>query len=125
MEKTNNVELTYKAIDAIVRSNKEARDAGNYIGLVLNGQMCLNHVWTLVSHGIEQESLYRKFEARRLNELLASGERGKNGIAEVEAKATDYYREWQKATQTVNLLYEMTNLAKKLAGDVDKNLKAT
>lgn len=117
-------ELVYKAIDKIASENKKARDSGNYFALVLNGQMCLNHIASLISHSIEQQSLYRKFEARRLSELTTSNEKGKNGIAEVEAKATDYYKEWQRAEMTIELMYNLANMAKLLAKDVDKNLKS-
>ena len=46
--------------------------------------------------------------------------KGKNGEAETEAKATDYYKEWQRAKQTIELLYELANMAKKLTSDIDK-----
>ena len=57
-------------IDVVVTSNKQARDSGNYLKILENGQQCLNVINELIKYSVDQESAYRKFEARRINELM-------------------------------------------------------
>jgi hypothetical protein len=59
-----------------------------------------------------------------IDERDDTGKRYTSSYAETKSKATDFYAEWQKAKQFIELMYEMVNMAKKLAGSVDKELNA-
>jgi hypothetical protein len=117
------MEEFYKMIDVVVAENKEFRQRHDYLGLIQNGQRLLNSLPKLIDYSTTQESEYRKFEAKELERLAE--EKGRNGVAETNAKATDQYREWQRASQTIEMIYHLANMAKRLASDVDNNYKAS
>lgn len=112
------------AIEIIMAENKKARDDSNYIKLIENGFQCLEYINPLINASVENEKKYRKYEAGMLLNLKSQGVKGKNGEAEVLAKAEDSYTDWQHCIQLINLCYEMNNNAKKLADSLNKELRA-
>lgn len=115
---------TYDLIDRIVEDNKDKRRKNDRDALLSNGEACLEYTYALIHHAVDQESEYRKFEA----ELAQTEENGKKvtgAYAETKAKATDYYKEWQRAKQVIELLYHLSNMAKALARSIDSEYKAS
>lgn len=115
------MEDIYKTIDTIVLAQKKARRENNYLGLMVNAEALLEYLPGLINHSVDQESEYRKFEAGMIEERDDTGKRYTSAFCETKAKATEYYKNWQKAKQFIELLYEMVNLSKKLAGTVTRD----
>lgn len=117
-----NIEDIYKTIDVIVTNQQKARKNNDYLTLLLNAEALLERIPTIINYSVEQESEYRKFEAKIADEKDENGKRNSGAYAETKAKATDYYKDWQKSKLFMDMIYEMINLSKKLAGSVDKEL---
>jgi len=118
------IEDIYKTIDIIVKAQKKARQNDDYLTLMVNAEALLEFIPQLITYSVEQESEYRKFEAKYSNEKDEKGKLNSGAYAETQAKATEWYKEWRKAIQFIELMYEMVNLSKKLATSVDKSLQA-
>lgn len=118
------IEQIYKTIDQIVQTQKKARRENDYLTLMLNAEALLEYLPELISYSVEQEGEYRKFEAKLANEKDEQSKRNSSAYCDTQAKATPFYVEWQKARQFIELMYEMVNMAKKLATSVDKELNA-
>jgi len=117
------MEQIYKTIDIIFAAQKKARQSNDYLTLMVNAEALLEFIPELIRYSVEQESEYRKFEAGLIDEK--DGEKKLSGAyCETKAKATSFYKEWSKAKQFIELMYEMVNLSKKLAGSVDRELNA-
>lgn len=119
------METLYDTVNAIIAAQKKARQNNDFLGLLLNAEALLEYIPGLINHSIEQEKGYRKFEAGLSNEKDDNGKRNSSTYCETQAKATDFYSEWQKAKLTIELLYEMVAMGKKIAGGIDTDLKAT
>ena len=118
------METIYKTIDIIIASQKKARQNDDYLKLMVNAEALLEFIPAMINHSVEQESEYRKFEAGLIDEK--DGDKKLTGsYCETKAKATSFYKEWQKAKMFIELMYEMVNLSKKLAGSVDLSLQAS
>jgi len=120
-----NIETIYKTIDVIIASQKKARKNNDYNTLLLNAEALLEYCPELINFCIDQESEYRKFEAKIVDEKDELGKRNSGAYCETKAKATDFYKEWQRSKQFIELLYEMVNMSKKLAGSVDSEFKSS
>ena len=118
------MENLYKTIDVIVAQLKKDRLAQNFLGLLTSGEALLEYMPGLINHSIEQESLYRKFEAELANKRDSADKPFSNAYCETQAKATDYYKEWQKAKQFIELMYEMVNMAKALGRGVNREFNS-
>lgn len=118
------IQVLYKLIDTIFLAQKKARHNNDYLTLMVNAEALLENLPTLINYSIDQESQYRKFEAKLASEEI-EGKKPTGSYCETQAKATDFYREWQKAKLFIDLMYEMVALSKKLAGSVDKELSAS
>jgi hypothetical protein len=116
------IESTYKVIDTIIKAQKIARSRNDFLALMLNGEALLEYLPTLINYAVDQEGEYRKFEANLAN-TVKDGKLLSSSYCETQAKATEYYREWQRAKNFIELLYEMVYMAKKLSTSVDKELK--
>ena len=118
------MEQIYQTIDKIVKAQKKARQNNDYLTLMVNAEALLEFIPQLITYAVDQEAEYRKFEARYTNEKDEQGKRNSGAYCETQAKATQFYSEWSKAKQFIELMYEMVNLSKKLAGsiDIEKNL---
>jgi hypothetical protein len=114
----------YNTIDAIVKAQKKARQNNDYLSLMTNAEALLEYIPELIRYSVDQEASYRKFEAQMANEVDAFGKRNSGAYCETQAKATEFYKEWQQAKQFIELMYEMVQMAKKLATSVDKELQA-
>jgi len=119
------MENIYSTIDIIVKAQKKARQNNDYLTLMINAEALLEFVPALINYSVDQEIEYRKFEARYTNEIDKQGKRNSGAYAETQAKATDFYKDWTKAKLFIDLIYEMVNLSKKLAGSVDRELSAS
>jgi hypothetical protein len=119
------IDTIYKTIDAIVRSQKKARSNNDFLTIMKNAEALLEYMPQLIVYSVEQEAEYRKFEAKLANESESIGKRNSGSYCETQAKATDFYRNWQQSKQFIELMYEMVQMAKKLAGSVDNELKAS
>lgn len=119
------IDLIYKTIDVIITAQKKARQENDYLTLMVNAEALLEYIPELIRYSVDQEAGYRKFEAQLANEKDEQGKRNSGAYCETQAKATTFYSEWQKAKQFIELMYEMVNMAKKLAGSVDKELNAS
>lgn len=113
----------YQTIDIIIVAQKKARQNNDYLTLMSNAEALLEFVPSLIGYCVEQESQYRKYEAKLSNENdLSTGKKLSSSYCETQAKATDYYKEWQKVKMFLDFIYEMVNMSKKLAGTVDKEM---
>lgn len=115
----------YKTIDTIVAHQKKARQNNDFYTLMKNGEALLEYMPDLIRYGVEQEAEYRKFEAKLANERDDTGKMRTGSFCETQAKATDFYKNWQQAKLFIELIYEMVQISKKLAGSVDKELLAS
>lgn len=121
------MEEIYKTIDIIIKAQQKARQRNDYNTLLLNSEALLERIPALINYQVEQEAEYRKFEAKLSNETNLEGntvKRNSSAYCETQAKATDNYKEWQKAKLFTEMIYEMIQLSKKLASSVDKELNA-
>lgn len=114
----------YKTIDSIVEAQKKARRNNDYLGLMTNAEALLEYLPSLINHSVNQESEYRKFEAKLSDGRDDTGKRYTGAYCETQAKATDFYKEWQRAKLFIDLLFEFVNMAKKLAGSVNKEFNS-
>jgi len=131
------MEKVYKTIDTIIAAQKKARRENDYITLMLNGEALLEYIPELIIYSIGQESEYRKMEARLSDEYESiemevagsyvnkKGKRNSGAYCETQAKASDFYREWQKTKMFMELIYEMVNMAKALGRGLNSELKAS
>lgn len=119
------IQEVYKTIDAIVNAQKKARKANDYLTLLVNAEAMLEYLPNLINFQIEQEKCYRKFEAELGNKKDDNGKFLSSSYCETQAKATDYYSEWQRARKFEELVYEMVKLGKMLARSVDKEYNAS
>lgn len=115
------MEQIYKTIDAIVMAQKKARKENNFLALMINAEALLEYLPSMINHSVDSESEYRKFEAGMVDQRDDTGKRYTSSYSETKAKATEFYKEWQKAKQFIELMYEMVNLSKKLAGTVTRD----
>lgn len=115
----------YKTFEAIRQSNLKARKNNDYYTLLINAQALLDYVPQLIEIMVNEEHEYRKLEAKLSIEKDELGKKNTSAWCEVQAKATDNYREYTKAKATLDWVYDSVNLSKKLAVDTDKNLTAT
>lgn len=127
------IDQVYNTIDTIIKAQKKARLSNDYNTILLNCEALLEYMPKLIIYSVEQESEYRKVEFRVSNDESASQKDGDKVImkkntsayAEVSAKSSEYYKNWQKAKNFIELLYEMVNMGKALAKSVDRELNAT
>lgn len=111
-----------KVINSIIKSFKSLRHEHNYLGLMESALALLEYTPSLIEYAVDKESEYRKFEANLTNESI-DGKKNTSSYCETQAKATDSYKEWQKTKLYLDLIYEMVNIAKKLASSVDNEYK--
>ena len=121
----NNIEQIYKTIDLIVDSFKKHRRNNDFVNLLTDGLALLEFIPQFINYSVEQESEYRKFEAGLIDEVDENKKKLTGSYCETKAKATSFYKEWSKAKMFIDLMYEMVNLSKKLAGSVDLSLQAS
>jgi heterodisulfide reductase subunit B len=114
----------YETIDIITKKFRADRKANNYLGLVEDGLALLEEVPKLVDISISQEAEYRKFEAHLADERDENGKRFTNSYCETQSKATEHYKEWQKAKQLIEFVYELVNMSKLLAKGVTKEFNS-
>lgn len=119
------MEQFYKTIDIIVKAQQKARQNNDYLTLMVNAEALLERIPELINYSVDQEAIYRKYEAKVLDEKDENGKNRTSSYAETQAKATEAYKEWQRAKNFIEFMYEMVNLSKKLAGSVDKELQAS
>ena len=74
---------------------------------------------------VTQEKEYRKEEARLANENDQNGKRIVEHIVKRKQRLRTFYTEWQRSKQFIELVYELVNMSKKLAGSVDKEYNAS
>ena len=103
----------YKIFESIRKSNLEARKMNNYDKLLENAQALSDYIPQIIDILVEQENLYRKYEAELLNQ-----EKMTSSKAETLAKATEYYKEYKRAELIQDWAYETINISKKLATSV-------
>lgn len=116
---------TYNTIDAIIKANKKARKDNDYMTLMMNGEALLEYIPELIAYNVDEEHEYRKFEARLLDEKIEGKKPNTSSYCEAQAKATESYKNWQRSKQIIELMYEMVQMAKKLATGVDKEFNNT
>lgn len=115
----------YETIDAVMARVKEQRHRNDRDGLLLSGESCLELVYLLTDISVDAESRYRKFEADLSDKTDENGKRFSSAYCETKSKATDDYKEWQKAKQVIEVLYNLANMAKVLARGVDNSYNAS
>jgi tryptophan 2,3-dioxygenase len=118
------VEQTYKTIDRIIEAQKKARRENDYLTLMTNGEALLEFIPELIIYSIGQESEYRKMEAK-LSDEYTGDKRNSSAYCETQAKASEFYKEWQKTKMFMELMYEMVNMAKALGRGLNSELNAT
>ena len=121
------IEETFKIIDKIIEAQKKARRENDYLTLLTNGEALLEYLPKLIEYSVEQESEYRKFEAKLADSIgdVTTGKRNTSSYAETQAKATDFYRNWQRTKLFMELIYELVNIAKKLSGSVNDEFNSS
>ena len=115
----------YETIDLIIADNKKKRSRNDRDGLLENGEACLEYAYKLTHISVDRESAYRKFEAGLADKTDENGKRNSVGYCETQSKATEDYKEWQRAKQVTDLLFDLANMAKALARGVDGSYNAT
>lgn len=115
----------YETIDRIIADCKVKRSRNDRDGLLENGQACLEYAYRLTHYSVDMESSYRKFEADLADKTDENGKRNTSAYAETQAKATDFYKEWQRARQVIEVLNDLANMAKALARGVDSSYNAS
>lgn len=111
------IEEIQKTINVIILKIKDQRQRNDFFGLLTSGIACLEYSYHLIDPMLEDESKYRKLEAEEINN-------GALGRAETIAKASEHYKNWQKARYMHNTLLELNMTCKRLANSNDKELKA-
>ena len=119
------MEQTYKVLDTIIKAQKKARQDHNYLLLMENGYALLEYSPTLVNYMIEQEHEYRKFESGLVDEKDENGKQRTSSYAETKAKATTFYKEWQRAKNFLDLVYELVNMSKALGRGINNEFNAS
>lgn len=114
----------YETVDIITKKFRADRKSNNYLGLVEDGLALLEEIPKLIEISITQEAEYRKYEAKLSDERDENGKRFSGAYCETQSKATEFYKEWQKAKQFQELVYNMVNMAKILAKSVDNEFKS-
>ena len=89
-----------------------------------NGQALLEYIPDLVNYMIEQESGYRKLEAK-LSDEFSGDKRNSSAYCETQAKSSDYYREWQRSKNFLELIYELVNMSKALGRGLNSEFNAS
>lgn len=118
-----NIEEIYQTIDRIVEAQKKARLTNDYLTLLVNAEALLERIPQLIIYSTEEEHSYRKFEAR-LADTVVDGKRNSSAFAETQAKAQDFYKNWQRSKLFMELIMEYVNLSKKLASSVNQEFNA-
>ena len=118
------METLYKIIDRIIAEQKKARQNNDYLTLMVNAEALLEYIPELIKYSVDMESMYRKFEAKLANEKDENNKRLPSSYCETQAKALDSYADWQRAKQFIDLMYEMVNMSKKLAGSVNSEFNS-
>lgn len=116
------MEQLYSTIDTIIKAQKKARQNNDFLTLLVNGEALLEYLPQMINYSVDMEMFYRKFEASLANEKDENGKRNSGAYCETQAKAIKEYGEWQRAKLTIELMYEMVNVSKKLAGSVEREL---
>lgn len=111
---------TLKTIDAIIAKQKKARKEQDFLGIMLNGEALLEYLPAMIDYSVDQESAYRKYEAELTNKDN-NGKAATSSYCETQAKASDFYKEWQRTKQFIELMYEMVQMSKALAKGVSKD----
>lgn len=119
------MEETYKTVDLIVSALKKHRKNNDYLNLVITAEALLEYIPMFIEHSVNKEHEYRKYEAELANKTDEKGKPLTGSYCETQAKATNEYKEWQRSKLTIDWVYEVVNMAKKLASSVDKELNAT
>lgn len=117
------IEQIYKTIDKIIASQKRARTDHNYLKMIENAEALLEYMPTLINYSVDQEAEYRKYEMG-MTTIEKDGKAPTSSYCETHAKATDFYKEWQRSKQFIELLYEMVQMSKKLMTNDTKEFKA-
>ena len=118
------IDNIYKTIEKIIQAQKKARRENDYLTLMLNGEALLEYIPELIIYSIGQESEYRKMEAR-LSDEYQGDKRNSSAYCETQAKASEFYKEWQKTKMFMELMYEMVNMAKALGRGINSEIKAS
>ena|ERR1035437_2772804 len=119
------IEETYKTIDTIIASIKKARRNNDYLTIMTSGLALLEYIPNLVIYMTEQEGEYRKFESGLIDGKDDTGKSRTSSYSETKAKATAFYREWQKAKYFLELIYELVNMSKALGRGINSEFNAT
>ena len=118
------MEKIYQTIDTILKAQKKARQNKDYLTLMLNGEALLEYLPELINYSVDSESSYRKYEAK-LSDEYTGDKRNSSAYCDAQAKAQPQYQEWQRAKNFIELIYEIVNMSKKLAGGIDSELRAS
>lgn len=117
------IEDTFKIIDSIIKAQKKARQSNDFLAIVLNSEALLEYLPVLINYSVDKEGEYRKFEANLTNEER-NGKMLTSSYCETNAKAQDSYREWQRAKNFIELIYQLVMMGKVLAKSVNSELNA-
>jgi hypothetical protein len=119
-----NIDDIYATIDKIIAAQKIARRNNDFLTLLTNGEALLEYLPKVIEYSVDQESQYRKYEARLANEMT-DNKRNSSSYCETQAKAIDEYKNWQRSKLFIELMYEMVQVSKKLASSVNTEFKAS
>lgn len=119
------VEDIYEIIDKVTATMREQRHNNDRDGLLLSGEALLELSYKLTHLSVEAESRYRKFEAGLVEEKDENGKKLTSAYCETKAKATDDYKDWQRAKQVIDVLNGLANMSKMLARNVDNSFNAS
>lgn len=114
----------FEVIEKILADTKKKRANHDYFGIVLNAEAILEYLPAIINYEVEQEQQYRQFEAKLALERDESGKLRTGSYCETQAKATPFYPEYRKAQLFRELMYEVINISKKLAGSIGKEFNA-
>ena len=116
--------MDYSIIKTVLDDSRRDRKEGDWFKLITNSEALLEYLTPIIDYEVEQESLYRKLEAKLSTEKDENGKRNTGQWCETQAKASDFYKEYRRAMLVRDQLYEIIQVSKKLAGSLDQEIKS-
>lgn len=115
----------FDIIDTIIKDTKQKHERHDEIGIISNAFVLLSHMSDLIKYEVDNEAIYRKKEAELLSSFDNTGKARTSSWAETNARASDEYKNYQKAMKFRDLLYEVVQLSKKVATATSKEFNAS
>ena len=114
---------TGNVVELIIQKQAQARKNDDEYTMLQNGAELLEYVYPLINLSAKNQSVYRKVEADLQDEWV-DGKQRSAAYAEAHAKATKEFIEYERIEDLIEWIYQMSNMSKRMAGDVNNRMKA-